>query len=104
MNLLFLKINILRIIFLNLGILFLVLSYLCFIYIIPGFEICGSLCEFWWSWIIDFPKYIACFPVCISRNGLYQPFMIFGGISIICELILEVSNIIKKKNFPRSAK
>jgi len=98
MNLLISKINILRIIFLSIGILFLTLSYLCFVYIIPGFEICGSACEYWWSWIIDFPIQRDCIEICVFRNELYKPLMIFGGISIICEIILELCNIIRKKN------
>ncbi|MFX0020784.1 MAG: hypothetical protein ACFE9S_00540 [Candidatus Hermodarchaeota archaeon] len=101
MNSRFKKINTVRIVFLNLGILFLIFSYLCFIYIIPGFEICGSACEFWWSWIIDLPKYADCIEMCIIRNELYKPFMIIGGISIICEIVFEVLNIMKKKNFLR---
>jgi hypothetical protein len=102
MNSRVLKIYIVRIIFLNLGILFFFLSFLCFIYVIPGFVICGSSCEFWWSWIIDYPKLTECIHMCVNRNELYKPFMIIGGILVICDLIFEVSNIMKKKNFPRS--
>ena len=91
------KRNILRLIFLSTGILFLVLSYLCFIYIIPGFEICGSACEYWWSWIIDFPQQKVCIMICVSRNELYKPFMIIGGISINYEIFLEIFNIIIKE-------
>ena len=96
MNLSISKINILRIIFLSIGILFLLFSYLCFVYIIPGFEICGSYCEYWWSWIIDFPKQKYCLMVCVSRNELYKPLMIIGGIIIICEILFEIRNIIRK--------
>ena len=96
MNLSISKINILRIIFLSIGILFLLLSYLCFVYIIHGFEICGSYCEYWWSWIIDFPKQKYCLMVCVSRNELYKPLMIIGGISIIGEILFEIRNILRK--------
>ncbi len=90
------KINLLRIIFLSIGILFLLFSYLCFVNIIPGFEICGSACEYWWSWIIDFPIQKDCIEICVFRNELYKPFMVIGGISIICEILFEVYNLIKK--------
>ncbi len=84
------KINILRLVFLSLGFLFLLLSYLCFFSIIPGFEICGSPCEYWWSWFINYPKQQLCAQVCVYRNVLYKPFMIIGGILIIYEILTEI--------------
>lgn len=70
------------------GFSFLVVSYMCFRYIIPGFSICGSACEYWWSWIIDFPRQDACVLICIIRNSLYRPFFLVGFIFIIIAVIL----------------
>ena len=76
------------------GIIILSISYLCFVCIIPGFEICGSGCEYWWSWIIDYPTINECTAMCISRNALYKPLMIIGGLISISAIILLLSAIL----------
>ena len=60
------------------GVVFLVVSFMCFLYIIPGFWNCGSACEYWWSWLIDFPRQMICILMCVSRNSLYKPFFLIG--------------------------
>ncbi|MHA1725510.1 MAG: hypothetical protein ACTSXH_11790 [Promethearchaeota archaeon] len=42
------------------------------------FEICGSPCEYWWSWLINFPPRAYCILVCRPRNSLYKLFFILG--------------------------
>ena len=64
------------------GISFLIVSFMCFLYIIPGFWICGSACEYWWSWLIDFPRQEICILICVSRNSLYKPFFLIGLVVI----------------------
>ena len=65
-----------------LGVGFLIASFMCFLYIIPGFWICGSACEYWWSWLIDFPRQEICILICVSRNSLYKLFFLIGLIVI----------------------
>jgi len=89
------KTNLFRLIIICTGILFLVLSYLCFIYVIPGFEICGSGCDYWWTWIFKFHHRKTCLEMCISRNELYKPFMVIGGGLIIFEMIFEIINVLR---------
>jgi len=64
------------------GVGFLIVSFMCFLYIIPGFWICGSACEYWWSWLIDFPRQEICILICVSRNALYKPFFVIGLVVI----------------------
>ena len=64
------------------GIGFLIVSLLCFFYIIPGFWSCGSACEYWWSWLIDFPRQEICILMCVSRNPLYKPFFLIGTVVV----------------------
>ena len=79
----------LSIIFICVGTISLVVSYLFFINIfgIPFFNICGSACEWWWSFIIDIPPQGACIEVCIMRNWLYKPLFVIGGFLDIIGLI-----------------
>ena len=77
------------------GIIFLLLSYLCFEYIIPGFKLCGSGCEYWWSWIIPSSRSDVCLAVCIDRNGLYRPFMVIGAIMLLIEFFFELLSLIR---------
>lgn len=74
------------------GIVSLVLSYLCFINVIAvlALEICGSYCEYWWSWIIPFPAETYCILICVPRNVLYKPLFIIGAISIGIEVVYEI--------------
>jgi len=60
------------------GVGFLIVSFMCFLNIIPGFWTCGSACEYWWSWLIDFPRQKICVLMCVSRNSLYKPFFLIG--------------------------
>jgi hypothetical protein len=97
--------NLFRLITLGSGSLLLVLSYLCFQGIIPGNKICGSGCEYWWTWIIPSSRRNECLAVCVWRNALYQPFMMVGFSLIFLEFIYESANIgrmfvnwIKKRN------
>jgi hypothetical protein len=92
------KVNLLRILLLSTGGLFLILSYLCFLYIIPGFGICGSACEYWWSWLIDFPPEGICITLCIPRNALYKPFFVIGLISIGLEILLEIVTLRQRRS------
>ncbi|MHA2337670.1 MAG: hypothetical protein ACXACX_10210 [Candidatus Hodarchaeales archaeon] len=82
-----------RTVALSLGSIFLILSYLCFQYIIPGFKICGSMCDFWWTWIFPSSHMNECAAVCVWRNVLYQPFMIFGFFLLFFEIFYEVVNL-----------
>ena len=66
------------VLFLLVGASFLTVSFMCFHYIIPGFWSCGSACEYWWSWLIDFPRQGGCILMCVSRNTLYKPFFLIG--------------------------
>ncbi len=82
------------------GIIFLILSYLCFINVIQNsnFQICGSACEYWWSWLWDFPpKPPYCVAVCIPRNNLYKPFFVVGLILILLELLREFIILLRIK-------
>ncbi len=91
-------INIIRIALLASCILPLVLSYLFFINALPmeGFEMCGSMCEYWWSWIINFPPQGICPAVCVPRNQLYQPFFLIGVCVIPIEIVFEIYLLIRK--------
>jgi hypothetical protein len=70
------------------GVGFLIVSFLCFLYIIPGFWSCGSPCEYWWSWLIDFPRSEECAAVCVSRNSLYKPFFLIGLVVIASTILV----------------
>jgi len=74
------------------GIIFLILSFLCFINIIqsPLFYECGSACEYWWTWLWNFPPQPVCILVCIPRNILYKPFFILGLSLILLDLLREL--------------
>jgi hypothetical protein len=87
--------NITRTTLISSGIIFLILSYLCFKYIIPGFKVCGSGCEYWWTWIIPSSLRDGCLAVCIDRNGLYRPFMVIGAIMLLIEFFFELLILIK---------
>ena len=93
------SLNKIHIILWVLGIITLGLSYLFFLNIfnISIFEICGSPCEYWWSWLINFPTLGPCIVVCQPRNSLYKPFFIIGIILIILGVISELINW-KKNN------
>ncbi len=81
------------------GIIFLILSYLCFINVIQNsnFQICGSACEYWWSWLWNFPPQPPCILICIPRNNLYKPFFIVGLILILFELLREFIILLRIK-------
>ncbi|MHA2289037.1 MAG: hypothetical protein ACXABG_09640 [Promethearchaeota archaeon] len=70
------------------GFSFLTVSFMCFHYVIPGFWICGSACEYIWSWLIDFPHHGACILMCVSRNLLYIPFFSIGLIFTVLTIVL----------------
>ena len=89
--------KILRLALITCGASFLVLSWLCFLYIIPGFKICGNACEYWWSWIIDFPPQGPCILVCVPRNWLYKPFFVFGALAVVSEIIVEFLRILSER-------
>ena len=91
-------INVIRIVLLASGTLFLVFSYLFFINTLPieGFEMCGSACEYWWSWIIDFPLQGICHLACVPRNILYRPFFIVGCVLIAIDIVLEIYLLVSK--------
>jgi hypothetical protein len=87
--------NITRIALISGGSIFLILSYLCFQYIIPGFKDCGSGCEYWWSWIIPTSNREGCLAVCVDRNALYRPFMLIGIILLFIEFLFELLSLIR---------
>lgn len=92
------KINKLNAFLIVAGTVSLVFSYLFFINIIgiPIFNICGSACEWWWSWLINFPPQGACIEICIMRNSLYKPFFVIGVILDTIGLILGALEIFRK--------
>ena len=92
------KISKLSVFLISIGTVSLVLSYLCFINVlgIPIFNICGSACEWWWSWLIDFPPQGACIKICIIRNSFYKPLFVIGGFLDIIGLILGALAIFSK--------
>ena len=72
------------------GVLSLFLSYLCFINIIQIsiFESpCSYPCEYWWSWLWDFPPLPPCQIECQPRNILYKPLFVIGPCFIIISII-----------------
>ena len=91
------RINQIRLILIPVGIISLIISFLCFFYVIPGFEICGSACEYWWSWIIDFPPQGICILMCVARNWLYKPLFLIGVISIGITLVIEIFRVLKNR-------
>ena len=95
--------NLLRILLICIGGLFLVLSYLFFINVIKidAFTECGSQCEYWWSWIINIPPQPICILVCVPRNALYKPFFVVGTLLIIIDICLEFFLILRKVSSKR---
>ena len=91
------RINKIRLTLLSIGIVFLIVSYLCFqnVIQIPDLEICGG-CDWWWSFIIDFPPHDFCLAVCVPRNALYQPLFILGVIVTSFEILLELHQLLHK--------
>ncbi len=65
----------------------------------PLFEICGSPCEYWWSWVIDYPPRDICILICRPRNGLYKPFFLLGLVFLALALTLRVVFEKKKKQW-----
>ncbi len=65
-----------------------IFSFLFFLNILqhPSLSICGSACEYWWSWILDIPPEPPCIEVCIQRNALYKPFFVAGLIFMLFTL------------------
>ena len=92
------RINKIRLTLLSIGIGLLIVSNLCFhnVIQIPNLEICGSGCDWWWSFIIDFPPHDFCLAVCVPRNALYQPLFILGVIVISFEILLELHKLLHK--------
>lgn len=92
------RINKIRITLLSIGFSILIISYLCFqnIIQIPKLEFCGSACDWWWSFVIEFPPRGACIAVCIPRNSLYRPLFILGFIIIGIEILLEIHQVLHK--------
>ena len=78
------------------GVSFLIVSLMCFLYIIPGFWICGSACEYWWSWLIDFPRQEICILMCVSRNSLYKPFFLIGLVVITFTFLVGTYRLYRK--------
>jgi len=87
--------TILRIIFHCTGVIILVISYLCFINMMQNslFTICGSACEYWWSWIVNLPPQGICIALCVPRNWLYKPLFLIGCCWIIFGILIEIINI-----------
>lgn len=88
-------------IFIVLGVFFFILSYLCFRNIIPApgwlNDILEKLdmntswaCEYWWSWLLDFPPQGICIALYMPRNMLYKPFFVIGIGAILIEIIREL--------------
>ncbi len=85
--------NIIRTILICGGVVSFVLSYLYFLNILkfPSIPIsCANACEYWWSWIVNFPPVGPCIKVCIERNFLYKPFFVIGSILLFSELFYEI--------------
>ncbi len=98
------KRNKIRLTLLSSGIACLIFSYLCFINLIQiaPFETCGSACEYWWSWIINFPPQGICILICVPRNSLYKLLFLIGcfliSIEFLMELMLLTKEVILKKD------
>ncbi|MHA1733074.1 MAG: hypothetical protein ACTSU5_14095 [Promethearchaeota archaeon] len=70
------------------GLTLLAASFLCFHALLPGPMTCGSPCEQWWSWVVDFPPTGICIALCQPRNALYRPLFVAGSVFVASALCL----------------
>ncbi|GAB4318703.1 MAG: hypothetical protein Kow0069_21970 [Promethearchaeota archaeon] len=77
-------------------------SLLAFHAVLPGPTICGSPCEYWWSWLFhwSWSPGTACVALCQPRNALYRPLFLLGSALLVLALSLAVATLRASRSSP----